>query len=278
MYMLRIFAFFFFLPFFCIAQIPKPQPDTYVNDYTNSLTQEQIQALNEQLLQLEKQSTVQVAILLINDLPTDMNIEDYAREAGNKWKVGINFNGAVYVAVLNQRRQRLEIAENLEGQIPDITAGQIIDNLKPYLQQRDYYTALSLLIVQIATAVGVTIESQVNPASDSLTSEQPLVDVPYVDAERKEYEREKAKYDKYGNYAIGGVIVGFIIFCIWAWRYKKKYREMYTVNGVYTGIGSPYYPIDSGNSGSSGGGSGVGGFGGGGGGGGFSGGGASGSW
>ena len=66
-------------------------------------------------------------------------------------------------------------------------------------------------------------------------------------------------------------MIGFII---WAWKYKKKYYEMYTVNDVYTGIGSAYYPVDSSDGG---GGSGFGGFGGGGGGG-FSGGGASGSW
>jgi len=273
--MLRLFVLLFLLPFLCIAQIPEPKPNTYINDYTNSLTQEQIQRLNEQLLDLEQQSTVQVAIVLINDLPDNMSIEDYARTIGNKWKVGINFNGAVYVAALNQRRQRLEIAKNLEGQIPDITAGMIIDNMKPYLQQQDYYGALSLLITQIGEAVGVSAESYVNPVIDS-PGEQVASDVPYVDTEREEFEKQKAKYNRYGDYAIGGIIVGFIIFCIWAWRYKKKYVEMYTVNGVYTGIGSPYYPVDS-SDGWGGGGGGFGGFGGGGGGG-FSGGGASGSW
>ena len=109
--MLRLFVLLLFLPFFCVGQIPKPKPDTYVNDYTNSLTPEEIQALNEQILQLEKQTNVQVAILLIKDLPADMSIEDYARTTGNTWKVGKNFNGIVYVAVLNARRQRLEIAK-----------------------------------------------------------------------------------------------------------------------------------------------------------------------
>src|SRR4051812_41986186 len=141
--MLRLFVLLFFVPLLCIGQIPKPKPDTYVNDYTNSLTSDEIHALNEQLLHLEKATTVQMAILLISDLPGDISIEDYAREVGNTWKVGNNFNGIVYVAVLKKRRQRLEIAKNLEGDIPDITAAEIIENIKPYLQQQEYYNALS---------------------------------------------------------------------------------------------------------------------------------------
>ena len=84
--MLRLFLLLFFLPFFCIAQIPKPKPGTYVNDYTNSLTSEETQALNEQILQLEKQTTVQVAILLVKNLPAGMSIEDYAKRKSFKNK------------------------------------------------------------------------------------------------------------------------------------------------------------------------------------------------
>lgn len=264
--MLRLFVLLFFLPFFCIGQIPKPKPNTYVNDYTNNLTSEEIQALDEQLVHLEKETTVQMAMLLVDDLPPDMSIEEYAREVGNTWKVGNNFNGIVYVAVLKKRRQRLEIAKNLEGDIPDITAAEMIENIKPYLQQQEYYNALSSLIAQISSHFG--IETNI-----SSNEPDPFVYTPSPALEKTEFEKAKAKFDKYGDFIIGGIILGFIGFCIWAWKYKKKYVEMYTVNGVYTGIGSIYYPVDS----SDGGGSSGGGFGGGGGGG-FSGGGASGSW
>jgi uncharacterized membrane protein YgcG len=250
----------------CSAQIPKPKSGTYVNDYTNNLGADDIQALNDQLLFLEKESTVQMAILLINDLPGNMSIEDYAREVGNSWKVGNNFNGIVYVAVLKKRRQRLEIAKNLEGDIPDITAAEMIENIKPYLQQQEYYNALSSLIAQISSHLGV---------DENISSNEPdpFVYTPSPPSEKTAFEKEKAKFDRYGDYAVVGIILSLIGVCIWAWKYKKKYVEMYTVNGAYTGIGSIYYPVDSSDGGSSSGG----GFGGGGGGG-FSGGGASGGW
>lgn len=272
--MLRIALFFFFLPFFCFGQIPKPKANTYVNDYTNNLTPEEIYQLNTRLRLLENETTVQMAILLINDLPSNMTIEDYARTVGNTWKVGVNHNGIIYVAVLNERRQRLEIAERLEGDIPDMIAAEIINNLRDDLRQKDYYGALDLLITQVSERLGVYS----NHSSDTTYLEQPSTPVPDTPLEQIEFEKEKAKYDRWQPFAFWMIVSGAVVFCIWAYRYRKKYVRMNTVNGVYIGIGSAYYasthPEES--SGSDGGG-GFGGFGGSGGGG-FSGGGASGSW
>src|SRR3954469_18612358 len=106
---------FFLLPASAYCQVPERKADTYVNDYTNSLSEIEIRQLNKQLLQLENTTTVQMAIVVVNDLPENVFIEDYARDIGNEWKVGIAHNGLVYVAVLNDRKQRLEVASNLEG-------------------------------------------------------------------------------------------------------------------------------------------------------------------
>jgi len=260
-------------------------PDTYVNDYTGKLDKDEIRGLNEQIYQLEKTTTVQMAVLLIDHLPKGMEIEDYAREVGNGWKVGNHQNGIVYVAVLEERKHRLEIARNLEGDIPDITAGTMIDNMKPYLIQQEYYKGLSFLISEIQNHL-----APVNTQTDSsgYTTPEVLPEDIYtiwqhyadstIAADRKEFERKKAYYDRIGNIVLIIILIGVILFCIWAWKYKKKYVRDNTVNGVYIGAGSDYYASHYGSSDSSGsGGGGFGGFGGGGGGG-FSGGGASGSW
>lgn len=284
--MLRLILLFALCPIFCFGQIPDPKPGTYVNDYTNSLQPSEIQKLNEQILHLEEQTTVQVAVLLINDLPADMSLEDFARTVGNTWKVGNNYNGLVYVAVLNERKHRLEVARNLEGEIPDIKAFTIIESLRPYLAQKEYYNALELLISSLAAELGAGafVQKDSTNYSYETTPYIPFEDVnndpPSPEAqERMEFETRKAKYDRLGNYAIGGIILGLLGFSIWSWRYKRRYIKQNTVNGVYIGIGSTYFAsnhpdyFDSGSSGSSG----FGGFGGDGGGG-FSGGGASGGW
>ncbi|HEX2605841.1 MAG TPA: TPM domain-containing protein, partial [Flavisolibacter sp.] len=144
--MIRFVLLFLLLPFFVAAQIPKAKPNTYVNDYTGWLSEVQVQVLNEQILHLEKTTSVQLAVLLINRLPVKMEIEEYAREVGNQWKVGKNFRGLVYVAAVDDRRHRLEVGHNLEGDIPDITALAILDSAKPYLIQQEYYEAVHHLV------------------------------------------------------------------------------------------------------------------------------------
>jgi uncharacterized membrane protein YgcG len=284
--MLRLILLIVFFPLVCFGQIPDPKPDTYINDYTNNLQPGEIQKLNEKILHLEKETTVQLAILLINDLPGGMSLEDFARTVGNRWKVGNNHNGLVYVAALNERKHRLEVARNLEGEIPDIKAFTIIEGMKPYLAAKEYYNALELLISSLEIELGAAPHMEIdstynsNDTTPNILFEEvnngPLS--PELQS-RMEFETRKAKYDRLGNYAIGGIVLGLLGFSIWAWRFKKRYIKQNTVNGVYLGIGSSYFAstygdyFDSDSSGSSG----FGGFGGDGGGG-FSGGGASGDW
>jgi uncharacterized protein len=266
--------------FFLSWQIPAPQEGTYVNDYTNRLDASEIFQLNQSIAQLENETDVQLAIILINDLPENISIEDYARRIGNEWKVGNHFNGLVYVAVLNARRQRLEVAKNLEGDIPDITAFQIIESLKTDLRQENYFAAMNLLVEQVSETLG-------HPRNAVIDSIQSAYTVPFESdtiasssdyyQSQEEYEREHAKYNSWMTPAACLLFIGCILFCWWAYRYRKRYVAENTINGVYMGAGSIYYSDGYGSSDSDDGGSGFGGFGGGGGGG-FSGGGASGGW
>lgn len=273
-----------FLPLLLSSQVPKPMPDTYVNDYAGVLQEGEIHQLNELLAKLERETTVQLAILLIHELPESRSIEDFSREVGNSWKVGNFQNGLVYVAALDQRLHRLEVAHNLEERVTDVDAAQIIDGLKPLLRERQYFAAMWQLISDVGRQTGWTSEaSQDNAVGPDSTrsmllpviqrSERPDADT----GEDSEYQRERKRFNSYIPFIIGALVLGAVAFLIWAWRYRKRYREQHTVNGVYIGIGSAYFTsrYGSGDSGSSGGG--FGGFGGSGGGG-FSGGGASGSW
>jgi uncharacterized protein len=285
---LRVLIVSLLFPVLTLGQIPDPKPDTYVNDHARSLTEEEIHQLNIQLYQLEKETSIQLAILLVQNLPADMSIEDYAREVGNRWKVGKAHDGMVYVAALNEHKQRLEIARNLEGRIPDMTAAEIIDNLRPYLRQEDYYGALVSLIAQTRNKLGVGPKVPFDTSRyDPRLSEpgglpwgQDVNDAPpSIDPGKAAFEKAKAKYDHYAHVAAWLIVAGLIGFCIWAWRYKRKYLREHTVNGIYFGAGSSYFASTYGDSfsDSSDSSSGFGGFGGDAGGG-FDGGGASGSW
>jgi uncharacterized protein len=276
--MRRLLVFLLFVSIRSLGQIPAPMPDTYVNDHIGRLDASQVQRLNEMLLVLEQATTVQVAVLLLPSLPEGMAIESYAREVGNSWKVGRYKNGIVYVASLADRKHRLEVADALLPQLPNERSQQIIDNLRPFLQQGDYFGAVSHLVSQLSDQL-TSRSAPLGLKNDALAVSESIE--PYEPLPLTEFEKEKAKYEGYWK-IIGWVLVGgAVLFCIWAWRYKKKYVAMFTVNGEYRGVGSAYWNSVYGSSDDSsrGGSSGFGGGGGsGGGGGGFSGGGASGSW
>lgn len=123
---------FILLPCLVIGQIPDPIKGTYVNDLAHVLHTEDIAAMNKQLRTIETTYTVQMAVVIINDLPAGMAIEDYARAIGRKWHVGNARNGLVYAIALNDKKQRLEVAANLEGTIPDAVALHLTDGVKGY--------------------------------------------------------------------------------------------------------------------------------------------------
>src|SRR5688572_24738300 len=137
-------------PIGLIGQIPAKLHNTYVHDYAHVLTADQVENLNRTIKNIDTSNKIKFAIILINELPTNYSIEDYARDIGNKWEVG---KGIVYVAAINQRKQRLEVSAHLEGVIPDITAKHITDNIKPFFKSKDYYGGIAGMVNDIGKLI-----------------------------------------------------------------------------------------------------------------------------
>lgn len=141
------------LPALCFGQIPEPMPNTYVNDFSGTLKENEVAMLNKIIFEMEKRTSVQIAIVLVNKLPENMEIDQYTLEIGRKWHVGNAHNGLVYVAAIEQRKQRLEVADNLQGDIPDMIAYKITNDIKPFFRNKDYYGGISELLNGISKRV-----------------------------------------------------------------------------------------------------------------------------
>lgn len=126
------------IPSFLFSQIPDHKRGTYIDDLAGVVNDSTEHLINMQLREIEDSFGVQMAIVLIDKLPEKYGIEGYAREIGRKWHVGNAKNGIVYVAAISQHMQRLEVADHLEGAIPDITAGRFLAALKPYFRAEKY--------------------------------------------------------------------------------------------------------------------------------------------
>jgi uncharacterized protein len=124
-----------------------PNPPRLVNDFSKDglLTEDQKAYLEQKLDRYDDSTSNQIAIVIVDDLHGYDAVE-YAVALGRKWGVGgSKFNNGIVILVSTgggegRRDAFIATGYGLEGAIPDITAGQILDNeLIPNLKSANYY-------------------------------------------------------------------------------------------------------------------------------------------
>lgn len=145
-FILFIVGALFLAPSAAFAQaIPNPPvPPRLVNDYTNTLTPDQQQSLERKLVAFDDSSSTQIAVVIIKSLD-GYDVADYAVQLGRKWGVGgkeFN-NGVVLLVAKEDRKMNISTGYGVEGALPDITAGHIIqDIIRPNFKGEDYYRGI----------------------------------------------------------------------------------------------------------------------------------------
>ena len=137
------FALFFFAPF-ARADVAIPPLHARVTDLTNTLTAEQTQQLESELVTLEQRKGAQVVVLM---LPTTQpeTIEQYATRVFDQWKIGRKHvdDGVLIVVAKDDHKVYIETGYGLEGAIPDALASRIIrEQIVPKFRANDYYGGL----------------------------------------------------------------------------------------------------------------------------------------
>ena len=125
--------------------IPKrPYPPQLVNDYTNTLKPEEVQALEKKLVAYNDSASNQIAVVIMNTIG-NYSVEEVALNILRNWGVGNKDknNGIVLLVVKDDKKIRIEVGTGLEGAVPDVTAINIIDNdLTPNFKEGNYYRGL----------------------------------------------------------------------------------------------------------------------------------------
>lgn len=239
-----------------------PNPPRLVNDFANLLSADQEQELERKLVAYDDSTSNQIAVVIVEDLG-GMDANQYATELGQKWGVGgqQKFDNGVVLLISTgggdgNRAAFIAVGYGLEGAIPDITAGHIVDQyLIPGLSRGAYFTALD----QTTSAI--------------------------IQAATGEYQAPtgyRNRRGRSGGISLGKLILGLIIFFVVLSMFGGGGRGGggYMSRRGYRGFGGPvFFPTGGWGGGGGGwsgggGGGGFGGFGGGG----FGGGGAGGNW
>jgi uncharacterized protein len=240
----------------------RPTPPRLVNDLAGMLRAEEVSMLEQKLVAFNDSTSNQIAIVIVSSLE-GYDKADYAQRLAEKWGIGQKgLNNGVLILVKPKTADsngQVQIAPGygLEGVIPDITCGEIVDReILPAFRNGDYYGGL-------------------NNASNTLMS-----------LARREFSA--AQYGQKAKRSTGkGVPLGFIIFVVFMIVAMISRNSGGSNNKHISTGGLPFWMLmgmmnsgrgSSGSwggfSGGSGGGGGFGGFGGGS----FGGGGAGGSW
>lgn len=153
-----------------------------VNDYTNTLSADQIANLERKLVAFDDSTSNQIAVVILKSVG-DYDINEYAYQLGRKWGVGgkDKNNGVILLVALGDRKLSIQTGYGLEGALPDVYTKRIIENdIKPFFKDSNYYSG---------------IESGV----DSIIS-----------LTKGEYKNDKPR----GKKSVGGAGSGFIVLII----------------------------------------------------------------
>ncbi len=139
---------YIFLVFLSICWITafgqKPVPKSggaLVNDYARLMNQRQIIALNNKLLQYQRETSTQIAIVTEESLQGE-DIFDYTVRLAQEWGIGQEGkdNGILIYVSKQDRQLYIQTGYGAEGFLPDAMARRIIENIiKPSFRVGRFY-------------------------------------------------------------------------------------------------------------------------------------------
>lgn len=118
-----------------------PSPTKYVTDTAGVLSAQTVSSLSVKLENYEKETSNQVVVYLMPEVPAAYAMEDFTQRTFSSWGVGQKGkdNGVVLFIFPKSRKMRIEVGYGLEGALPDARAKQIIENeIKPAFKQGDF--------------------------------------------------------------------------------------------------------------------------------------------
>ncbi len=148
------FAFLLFCPAFVSAlDIPK-QPEGYVSDYANLLSDSTRSQLEQSLKDFEEKTGNQVLVATFPGLQGD-SLESYSIRLAEAWKPGQKRkdNGVILLIFKEDRKGRIEVGYGLEGVLTDALCKLIIENeIAPRFRAGDYDGGIEQAVQAIFSA------------------------------------------------------------------------------------------------------------------------------
>lgn len=115
-----------------------------VNDFAGLLTSAERASLEAQLIELERATSAEIAVVTVTSL-AGRTVEEYAAGLFHSWGIGKadKDNGVLLLVAPRERAIRIEVGYGLEGILPDGLAGALIrETFLPRFRDGDYRAGL----------------------------------------------------------------------------------------------------------------------------------------
>ncbi|RYY99159.1 MAG: hypothetical protein EOO11_05890 [Chitinophagaceae bacterium] len=169
--------------------------------------------------------------LFLKILPAGTGPEEYVASLQESNETAHFSDFVLYAVDPRTRRQALTVSPALRRRLPGEVQRQWLSVTAAAVESGNFNGALTHLVQELKSRF---LEPE---PMDAALQQQARINRSIRAAELE----EKAKYARVGYLMYVLIGSGALVFCIWAYRYKRRYRELHTVNGVYRGIGSRYF-------------------------------------
>ena len=182
---------------------PSPSPH-YIVDDAHVLSAATVQSIDQQLQQVERDTSNQVVVALYPKMSSQDDIAAYAVRVFQAWHIGQKGkdNGILLLVFINDRKLNITTGYGLEGPLPDATCKLIIENeIKPHFKTNDYDGGIQAGVTAVLAAT------------------------------RGEYKGTGQTHLDYGSFVIPGIFVLIIALLLFAGVIKSIYGTSYSSRG-----------------------------------------------
>lgn len=159
------------IAFICLATISFgqsfPKSVGFVNDFEKIYTERQIEILDSIVRDFEKETTIEIAIITLDDSYTNKEeFDDYTFKLANQWGVGKkNKDNGVLIAISSSlRKMRINNGYGIEKLISDNETKEIIESqFIPYFKKDEYFNGTESGLIKLIEKLRpreLNIESQ----------------------------------------------------------------------------------------------------------------------
>lgn len=181
-----------------------PSLNKPIIDQANILSATEKQQLSQRILKLYEEGKGQIGVVIVPTTGQE-DIFDYSMRVAEAWQLGSakRDNGLLMTIAVNDRRIQILTGYGLEGVLPDIVAGRIInDIITPFFKQGQYAQGIDSGLTEIERILNLDPEIAAQ-AADELKERQ-----------EQAYQAQKASQATFGSviFIIIAGVIGSMIF------------------------------------------------------------------